>query len=121
MSDQNPTDPQAIAQIRADLNEFARLLRDGAQLGADAQKKLASLLEEMGTELDPTAMPSEQTIHLADLTSQLARSLHEQHQATLLMSARTSLAEAARWAENHAPVATGIVGRFIDILTGIGI
>ena len=121
MSDPIPTDPQAIGRIRADLNEYARLLREGGHLDTDAQKTLASLLEELGTELEPAAAPSEQTVHLAELTLQLARSLHEQQQDKLLTSARDGLAEAAHWAETHAPVATGIVGRFIDVLNGIGI
>jgi len=121
MPDQNPTNPQAVDQIRTDLQEFARLLREGGRLDADAQKTLANLLEELGTELDPAAMPSQQTIHLAELTSQLARSIHEQHQADPLTTARDRLEEAARWAETHAPVATGIVRRFIDVLGSIGV
>ncbi len=121
MSDQKPTDSQVIAQIREELNKFARLLRDGQPLDGDAQKTLANLLEELGAELDPSAMPSEQTIHLAGLVSQLARSIHEQHHANLLTSSRDRLAEAALWAESHAPVATNIVSRFIDVLASIGI
>jgi hypothetical protein len=121
MSDQTPPAPQEISRIRAELNEYARLLRDGGHPDTESQKTLASLLEELGTELDPAATPTAQTVHLAELTLQLAKSLHEQHQTGLLTSAREGLAEAARWAETHAPVATGIVGRFIDVLNSIGI
>jgi Domain of unknown function (DUF4404) len=128
MSDENSTNPQAADQIRADLLDFARKLREGGRLNAEAQQVLAGLLEELGSELDPAALPTEQTIHLAELTSQLARSIQEHHvadvelrDAGLIASARERLDEAARWAETHAPVATGIVRRFIDVLSGIGV
>lgn len=121
MSNQNPTDPEAIAQIREELNKFARLLREGELRGADAQKTMANLLEELGAQLDPSAKPSEQTIHLAGLVSQFARSLHEQQHANVLTSARNRLVEATHWAETHGPAATDIVTRFIDVLASIGI
>lgn len=121
MSDLHRTNAEVIAQIRNDLKECAGLLREGERLNADSRNTLAKLLEELGTELDPSARPSEQTVQLAQLVGKLARSIHEQHHANLLASSRKRLAEAAHWAESHSPVATDIVSRFLELLASIGI
>ncbi len=121
MTDQNVPDAQSMAQMRADLHEMARLLREGGHLEPQAQRSLAGLLEELGSELDSAAVPSQHTAHLAETISHVARSLHEKRQPTLIAAARDRLQEAATWAEAEAPVATGIVRRFIDVLASIGI
>ena len=121
MSDQNLADPQAIAQIREELKQLARLLREGDRLDTNSQNSLANLLDELGAELDPSAMPSDHTIHLAGLVSQLARSPYELHHAKFSKSVRDRLAVAVRWAEAHSPVTANIVSRFIDALASIGI
>ncbi len=121
MSDDNTTDPQTVAQMRTDLQELGHLLRKAGHLEPQTQRELASLLEELGGELDPAAPPSPQTTHLAETVGRLARSLHEQQHSGLLTAARDRLQAAAVAAETEAPVVTGIVRRFIDVLGSIGI
>jgi hypothetical protein len=121
MSDDTTAGSQTVAQMQADLHELARQLRETKHLEPQAQRELAGLLEELGGELDPTAFPSTQTTHLAETVGRLARSLHEQQHSGLLAAARDRLQKAAIAAEVEAPVATGIVRRFIDVLGSIGI
>ena len=121
MSDVNTTDGQTVARMRADLQELGRLLREAGHLTPRTQSDLAGLLEELGSELDPAVPPSPQTAHLAETVGRLARSLHEQQHSGLLAAARDRLQAAALAAETEAPVVTGIVRRFIDVLGSIGI
>ena len=121
MSEPMPADPQAVAQIKTDLQELARLLRAAGHLEPDSQQTLAGLLEELGGELEIGGHSSAQTAHLAETVGRVARALHEQHHAGLLAATRDRLHEAACRAEAEAPVATGIVRRFIDALAGMGI
>jgi hypothetical protein len=121
MSDDTTTNPQTVAQMRANLQELGRLLRGAGHLEPATQRELAGLLEELGSELDPAAIPSAQTAHLAETVGRVARSLHEQQHVGLLAAARDRLEVAARAAEVEAPVVTGIVRRFIDVLGSIGI
>ena len=121
MSDDTTANPQTVAHMRADLQELGRLLREAGHLEPQTQRELASLLEELGSELDPAAIPSPQTTHLAETVGRLARSLHEQQHSGLLAAARDRLQAAALAAETEAPVVTGIVRRFIDVLGSIGI
>ena len=121
MSDDTSPSPQTVAQMRDDLQELGRLLRGAGHLNPATQRELAGLLEEFGRELDPATLPSAQTTHLAETVSRVARSVHEQQHAGLLATARDRLEEAARAAEVEAPVVTGIVRRFIDVLGSIGI
>jgi hypothetical protein len=121
MAEEIPADPQAVAQIKMDLQELARLLRTAGHLEPDAQQTLASLLEELGDELEVSGLPSTQKAHLAETVGRAARALHEQQHAGLLAATKDRLHEAACRAEAEAPVATGIVRRIIDALAGIGI
>ncbi len=121
MSEQITADPQTVVQIKTDLQELARLLRAAGHLEPDAQQTLASLLEELGGELEIGRLPSAQTAHLAETVGRVARALHEQQHSGLLAATRDRLHEAACRAEAEAPVATGIVRRFIDALGGMGI
>lgn len=119
MSEANPRDAGSAARIQSDLTEFARLLREGERLDPETQQTLANLLEELSAELHPEALPTEQTIHLAELTGRLAEAVHQQQEARMQES-RQALEEAALKAESQA-AATGIVGRLMDVLSGIGI
>jgi uncharacterized protein DUF4404 len=121
MSNDITADSRTVAQMRTDLQEVGRLLRGAGHLEPQTQRELASLLEELGSELDPAAPPSPQTTRLAETVGRLARSLHDQQHVGLLATARDRLEEAARAAEVEAPVVTGIVRRFIDVLGSIGI
>lgn len=121
MTVDNTANRQSVAQMRSDLQELGRLLREAGHLAPQTQRDLASLLEELGGELDPAAPPSPHTTHLAETVGRLARSLHEQQHSGLLAAARDRLQAAALAAETEAPVVTGIVRRFIDVLGSIGI
>ena len=121
MSEPASVDPQTNAQMRANLQELARLLRAASHLEPEAQRSLANLLDELGSELDPAALTSTQMAHLAETVGRVARSLHEKHDPGLLVTARERLQEAVSRAETEAPVATGIVRQFIDLLAGMGI
>jgi hypothetical protein len=112
--------PDAAAQIRANLLESARLLREAHHIDPEAQRTLADLVEELGEALDPSASSSDHTIHLAESSTHLVRALHQRHEG-LIASARQRLAAAAARAESDAPVATGIARRFIDALADLGI
>lgn len=121
MSDETRADSPTLTQLRNDLQDLGHALRSADHLEPATQLELARLLEELGGELDPTTIPSAHTKHLAESVGRVARSLHDQHHAGLLTAARARLEEAARAAEEEAPIVTGIVRRFIDVLASIGI
>lgn len=121
MSEPIPVDPQSQTQMRTDFQELAGLLREASHLEPEAQRSLANLLEELGREIDPAALTSTQTTHLAEAVSRVARSLHEKDESGILATARDRLQQAASRAEVEAPVATGIVRQFIDVLASMGI
>src|SRR4051794_20968196 len=110
MPEQPSPGPDAAAQIRANLLESARLLREVDHIDPEAQRTLADLVEELGEALDPSATSSDYTAHLAESSTHLVRALHQRH-AGLIASARARLAAAAARAESDAPVATGIARR----------
>jgi hypothetical protein len=119
MSEAAPTPPPAET-IKASLLECAELLRRTDHLDPVAQKALAELIIELVGALDP-AVSSERTAHLAETSAELARALHERHDAGLIAAARARLEAAAAKAEAEAPVATGLARRLIDALAGIGV
>ena len=119
MSDEMTPDPQSAAQ--ADLKRLAVLLREAEHLDAPTQRSLASLLEELSEELNSAGPASTKTARLTEAVSEVARALHKQDSAKEFDTARETLKEAAARAEVEAPVATGIVYRFIDLLASIGI
>ncbi len=121
MSEQTNPEPQNPALIHANLRQLAAALREADHLAPETQQSLASLLDELGQELNSTGLASANTAHLAEAVSEVARSLHEQRSAVSLDAARNQLEEAAAKAEVEAPVATGVVYRFIDVLSSIGI
>ena len=121
MSESSPSAPQSTAQIQLRLRELATLLRESAHLNPETQKSLASLLEELGAELDSSSAIPAKTARLAEAVGDVARSLHEQHHTSLLETARDRLKEAAAHAETEAPVATGVVYRLIETLSSLGI
>lgn len=88
MSDDTTANKQMLAQMQDDLQELARLLRETRHLEPQAQCELASLLEELGSELNPAEFNSTHITHLAETVSRLARSLHEQQHSGLLTASR---------------------------------
>jgi len=116
----NP-EPPTMARMQADLQQLARSIREASHLEPQTQSSLASLLEELGHELNAGGSLSDKAAHLAGAVSEVARSLHEQEAPGLIETARDRLKDAAARAEVDAPVATGVVNRFLDVLANMGI
>ena len=113
----NKPDPDAI---REQLLQCARMLRSTRHMDPEAQKALAELVTELAScvDLDTQSAPAAQ---LAESSTQLVQALHDQQDEGLIAAARHRLEEVAARAETEAPIATGVVRRFIDALAGIGI
>jgi hypothetical protein len=121
MTEQPTATPKAITEIQADLHELAQCLREARHLEPETQQTLADLLDELRSELHPAAFNSVHAAHLADIVTQLARALHEQHDAGPLAALRNRLDDALGRAEVEAPVIAGVVRRFVDALASMGI
>lgn len=112
---------ERAAQVQASIHEVAQLLRTAHHLGPEAQEALADLMDELGKLVNPDAVPSAETAHLAESTAHLARALHERHDEGVLATAKERLQSAAARAEVEAPLAAGLVRRVIDALANLGI
>ncbi len=112
--------PSAV-HLRTGLHEIAEDLRKTRHLGPESQQALADLLEELNRALDPAALPTAETAHLAESVAHLALALHERHDTGLLAAARDRLREAALRAEAAAPGPVGVARRFMDTLANLGI
>ena len=121
MSDQSARGPQTVSDLQARLRQLSTSIRRADHLDSTTQSALASLLDELTVHLDSNGHELEKTTHLAEAVSDVAHSLHEPHSAGLIESASNRLQEAAARAEVEAPVATGVVYRFIDVLANMGI
>ena len=121
MSEPDHAESSPGSPLQTDLQQLANLLREASHLDPQTQKSLASLLEELGSELASSSRVSAHQSHLTEVIGDVARSLHEQHPIGLLEAARDRLQEAAARAETDAPVATGVVYRFIEALSSVGI
>lgn len=121
MSESAPENSPNGPQIQSELRQLAELLRQAGHLAPQAQSSLAELLDELGSELESHGSISAKTEGLTRAVGDVARSLHEQHHASLLESAQDRLKDAAARAEAEAPVATGVVYRFIEALSSLGI
>lgn len=120
MSEADVPEAASNAPLQTDLRQLAALLRQAAHLDPQTQKSLASLLEEL-VELTSSGTVSAHHAHLTEVISDVARSLHEQHPVGFIEAARDRLKDAAARAETDAPVATGVVYRFIEVLSNLGI
>lgn len=120
MPEQPSPSPDAAAQIRANLQESAKLLREAHHIDPEAQRTLADLVEELGEALDPTVASSSHAVHLAESSTHLVQALHQRHEG-LIASARDRLAAASARAEADAPMATGVARRLLDALAALGI
>jgi len=121
MTDQPTDSPKAVTQIQTDLQELAQLLREARHLEPETQRTLADLLDELRSELHPAALNSVHAAHLAEIVTQLARAMHEQHDTGPLTGLRNRLDNALERAEVEAPVIAGVVRRFVDALANMGI
>ncbi|WP_435005265.1 hypothetical protein P12x_003160 [Tundrisphaera lichenicola] len=102
------------------IEELASRLRDAEHLDPKARSEVADLLRSLAVELE-RGEPSEHGDHLAHSTAQLVRAVSDRHEPGLIQAARGRLDDAIARAEAKAPVATDIVARLSDLLSGIGI
>jgi hypothetical protein len=109
------------------LRDCAERLRHARHIEADAQTALADLLADLADAIDPsssgTGADAAAAAHLGESTAHLAEALHHapSHEPGVLAAARRKVEEAAAKAEAEAPIATGVVRQFIDVLGGMGV
>lgn len=104
--------------VAKDIEELARRLREAEHLEPEVRTEAAALLGDLTEALHP---PEPHTEALAESTAELVRAVSDQHEPGLIEAAKERLEEAVVRAETKAPVATDIVLRLIDVLSGIGI
>ncbi|MFN4259055.1 MAG: DUF4404 family protein [Gemmataceae bacterium] len=116
-----PSNTPEQPPLEHNLHELAQNLRQAAHLDDDTRQALARLMDELGHAVRQADIPSEEIAHLTESATQVARAVHEQHEAGMLAAARDRLEQAMLRAENAAPVASGIARRLIDALANLGI
>lgn len=121
MSEPIPPAPPSVVQVQAHLHTIARLLRDADQLGPEAQRLLAELVDELGDVLEKGTVPSAELTHLTECTAQLMTLAQTGEDIGLLAKARTQLERAVVAVEGEAPMVAGIVRRLTDALSNLGI
>jgi hypothetical protein len=127
MSDDTAPNPNANPDALAGrLRDCAERLRHARHIEVDAQTALADLLADLAEALDPATAGSDAVAvaHLGESTAHLAEALHHHgpsHEPGVLAAARRRVEEAAAKAEAEAPIATGVVRQFIDVLGGMGV
>jgi hypothetical protein len=120
MSQPQPPAGPGPSDLRANLRELARLLRDARHLEPEAQQELADLVAELSQALEGK-LSSAEVEQLGRSAVHMIEALHQQEDADYLAAARDRLRDAAVSAEIKAPVATGIVRRIVDTLANLGI
>jgi hypothetical protein len=121
MSEGTGCDPKSVGQIRADLENGARLLREATHLDPQVQTTLADLLDELKNELDPAVDHSVHVANLAGIVAKLGEALHEPASRGIVAGLRNRLNEAFGRAEVEAPVISEVARKFVDALASIGI
>lgn len=121
MSDELSAQSPEIESTQTRLKQLATLLRNADHLDPQAQKSLATLLEQLVGELDAAGVAPSKTAHLAETISEVARSLHDGESGAVSDTDRERLRQAAVAAELEAPASANLVYRFIDVLSSIGI
>jgi hypothetical protein len=112
---------QSPARIADGLHDLARALREGPQLGPEAQNALAELIDELGAAVSTNAAPPAEVVHVAETTALLVKALKQRHETTGLATARDRFEGAVIRAEATAPVTAGVARRVLDALANLGI
>jgi len=120
MAEQRPAAVPDPSDLRAKLQELARLLHEARNLDPETQQELADLVAELSQALAGN-LTSAEAEHLGQSAIHMIQALHEQQGADYLTAARDRLRDAAVQAEVKAPVATEIVRRLIEALANLGI
>jgi Pex19 protein family len=114
MNESAKLSPEAARQR---LEQLASLLRQAPHLDAETQRQLADLLDELGKALGDEPAGAK----VAESAAQVAHALQNEGQPSRVTSAMRRLEESAARAEAEAPLATGIVRRFLEALADLGI
>jgi hypothetical protein len=104
-----------------DLHELAQKLREADHLGAEAQRAVADLLDELARAIPPASVAPAEAAHLAESATHLADALHEKHEPGALAAAMERFEASIARAEAKAPLASGIARRLIETLANLGI
>ena len=121
MPDTPSSTPPSVSEVQSRLHEVARMLRQSPDLGAESQRILAELVDELSTALQAANVPPAEVAHLAESTAHLAESLSQPQDTGLVGKARGRLEEGLIEAEAYAPTAVGLARRLLDALANIGI
>src|SRR5262249_31016608 len=121
MSKRSEAKTPNAAQVRAELQEVVALLRRTRHLDPSAQRNLADAVDELSRAIQPDALPSAETIHLAQTLAELARNLHGKEDKGPLTAVGERLRAAVTRVEAKSPFVAGLVQRLLDALAGIGI
>lgn len=118
MSDQVSKGKDRNPEIAEAISELARRLHEAEHLAPEVRAEAADLLDELSRELRQSSSQSED---LAESTAQFVRAVKDQHEPGLVEAAWDRVEKAVAKAETTSPLATDLVRRLIDALTGIGI
>jgi hypothetical protein len=108
-------------KIQERLHDIAQLLRLSSSIDPETQRTLAELVDELSKALQGANLPLAEVTHLAETTSHLAESLHQQQDRGFLARMRDRLEQAVSNAEIHAPTAVGLARKLLEELANIGI
>jgi hypothetical protein len=103
------------------LHELAQKLREADQLGPDAQRAVADLLDQLAQAIHPAGGGVDEHAHLADSATHLAHALRQKPEAHSVASALERFEFSVSRMEARAPLASGIVRQLIETLANLGI
>ncbi len=115
-----PGDPSA-AEIRARLEEAARLVRQSKRLDTDSRQILAELVEELSATLRTAQLSPTELSHLESTTTNLAKVLHHEPTEGALHSVQEGFEQVIVTLEARAPLVAGLARRMLDALANLGI
>jgi hypothetical protein len=121
MSDQSTEGRPLRTDVQDNLTALAQLLRTAHQVGPEARRELAEIVDELAKALGSVPAPSTEMTALAATTGHLVEALHQQKDKGILSDARSRVENAIVTAEAKAPFAAGIAQRLVDVLTDLGI
>ncbi|HYV39329.1 MAG TPA: hypothetical protein VE988_26810 [Gemmataceae bacterium] len=108
-------------QAAARLHEIAQLLRGTHHLGAEEQRALAELADELGNAWALPASTSAATPALAERVAHLAEALKHGQASGPLHGVRQRMEEMAAKLEGQAPNTASFARQLVDALAGLGI
>lgn len=108
-------------EVRARLDDTARLVRGSDAIEPDVRAALVELLAELGRALEQSEATPGEVGRLAEGVAHLGEALHKGHDRGALAAARDHVTGLALRAQAQAPAAVGLTRRVIDALANAGI